>query len=176
MAERKGDWMQTYTGRAFWPMDPRPEEICIEDIAHALSHICRYVGHCVRFESVAEHSVLLYKAVPPELKKPALLHDAPEAYIVDLPRPIKPFIRAYKYLERDVAEAIQTKFGVPNIYPKELAEYDTRILLDEQQQNMAPPPMPWGMQDMEPLGVKLEFWSPQVAEIMFLAAFREAFA
>jgi hypothetical protein len=175
MDGRKGNWMQTFSGRAFWPMDPRPEEICIEDIAHALSQICRYLGHCIRFQSVAEHSVLLYRAVPQELKRAALMHDSPEAYVVDLPRPIKPFIRQYKYVERDVAEAIKKKYKIDDLYPPALAKYDTRILVDEQQQNMAPPPMPWESADLEPLGVKLEFWSPQVAEIMFLSAFREAF-
>jgi len=175
MAERKGAWMQTFTGRAFWPMDPQPEEVCIEDIAHALSHICRYVGHCLRFYSVAEHSVLLYRFAPAEFKKAALMHDSPEAYVVDLPRPLKPFIRSYKYIERDVAEAIQKKFDLPNICPPEVAKLDARILQDEQQQNMSSPPMSWSTQALEPLGVKLEFWSPQVAEVMFLSAYREAF-
>lgn len=55
--ERAGDWMQTFTGRQFWPMDPRPEDLDILDIAHALSLLCRFGGHCQRFYSVAEHSV-----------------------------------------------------------------------------------------------------------------------
>lgn len=46
MNERKGDWFLTYTGIHFYPMDPRPEEVCIEDIAHALALQCRFNGHC----------------------------------------------------------------------------------------------------------------------------------
>jgi hypothetical protein len=67
IAER-GDWIQTATGRPFWPIDPRPEDIDIEDIAHALSMLCRFGGHCLRFYSVAEHSVLLSQYVAPEHK------------------------------------------------------------------------------------------------------------
>ena len=66
VSARKGDWMQTYTGRQFWPIDPRANEVHIEDIAHALSMMCRYNGHCRTFYSVAEHSVLVSQHVPPE--------------------------------------------------------------------------------------------------------------
>ena len=55
--ERRGDWMQTHSGLRFYPLDPRPEDIRIEDIAHALPMICRFNGHCSRFYSVAEHSL-----------------------------------------------------------------------------------------------------------------------
>ena len=72
---RKGNWMQTFTGRQFWPADPRADEIDIRDIAHALSMQCRYAGHCTQFYSVAEHCVLLANAIP-EQKLWALLHDA----------------------------------------------------------------------------------------------------
>ena len=59
MSERGGDWMQTYSGFQFWPLDPRPEEIHVIDIAHSLANQCRYAGHCREFYSVAQHSVLL---------------------------------------------------------------------------------------------------------------------
>lgn len=64
--DRRGDWIQTFTGRRFWPLDPRPEDVCIEDIAHALSLKCRFGGHCTRFYSVAEHSVHVSNYVPAE--------------------------------------------------------------------------------------------------------------
>ena len=69
---RKGGWIQTYTGRQFWPMDPRSHEVFIEDIAHSLSMMCRYAGHCERFYSVAEHSILLARHVSYENKLAAL--------------------------------------------------------------------------------------------------------
>lgn len=96
MNERKGDWIQTYTGRQFWPLDPKPEEVCIEDIAHALSQQCRYAGHTIRFYSVAQHSVEIALRVPRAAALWGLLHDAAEAYLVDLPRPVKYLMPAYK--------------------------------------------------------------------------------
>ena len=59
MTARVGDWIQVYTGGQFWPLDPRPEEIHIEDIAHALALTCRFTGHCREFYSVAQHSLLV---------------------------------------------------------------------------------------------------------------------
>lgn len=63
---RIGDWMQTASGRMFWPVDPRPEDVEINDIAHALSLTCRYCGHVREFYSVAQHSVLVSDAAPAE--------------------------------------------------------------------------------------------------------------
>ena len=84
--KRKGDWMQTHSGIQFWPLDPRPEDILIEDIAHALSNQCRFAGHCCFHYSVAQHSVLVSENVPAQDAMWGLLHDAGEAYLVDLPR------------------------------------------------------------------------------------------
>lgn len=88
--------IQTYTGRKFWPLDPRPEDVCIEDIAHALSLKCRFGGHCKRFYSVAQHSVLVCNTLnanggrsSPTLLMQGLMHDAAEAYLPDFPSPIK---------------------------------------------------------------------------------------
>ena len=84
-----GDWIQTYTGRRFYPLHPRAEDVSILDIAHALSLKTRFSGHCSTFYSVAEHSILVAKQVPKELQLHALLHDAAEAYLPDVARPIK---------------------------------------------------------------------------------------
>lgn len=88
--------IQTYTGRKFWPLDPRPEDVCIEDIAHALSLKCRFGGHCKQFYSVAQHSVLVCNTLnanggrrDPALMMQGLMHDAAEAYLTDIPGPIK---------------------------------------------------------------------------------------
>jgi uncharacterized protein len=87
--------MQTYTGLAFWPLDPRPDEIRLVDIAHALSKLCRYGGQCLSFYSVAEHSLLVASKAPDHLKLVALMHDASEAYLLDIPRPIKRHLAGY---------------------------------------------------------------------------------
>ena len=172
---RAGDWMQTYSGRQFWPVDPRAEDVFIEDIAHSLSMACRYAGHCLRFYSVAEHSVHLSRYVPEPFKLWALLHDASEAYLVDVPRPLKPSLTGYAALERRVMDEVALRFGLGVLMPPEVKDADNRILIDESQQNMSPCVQPWNLPG-EPLGVTLEYWSPEVAEAKFLAAFEELYA
>jgi 5'-deoxynucleotidase YfbR-like HD superfamily hydrolase len=109
---RLGGWLQTFTGGEIWPIDPRPEEINIVDIAQALSQQCRYAGHTTRFYSVAEHSVYISREVPAELALWGLLHDASEAYLVDIPRPLKPYMPVYKHWERELMQVIAAKFGL----------------------------------------------------------------
>jgi uncharacterized protein len=168
---RRGDWMQTFTGRQFWPMDPSPAEVDIRDIAHALSMICRYGGHCERFYSVAEHSVLGALTIADEaLRLPFLLHDAPEAYLVDVPRPVKPYLDGYGEAEQRVWLAIAGCFGLPPELPDGVKHADNAILLDEMQQNMKAPPAPWRI-GTEPLGVRLRYWKPEEAEAIFLNTF-----
>jgi hypothetical protein len=167
---RKGDWKQTVSGRQFWPLDPRPNEVFIEDIAHALAMQCRFGGHCLRFYSVAEHSVLLSRSAEPSLKLWALMHDAAEAYVIDVPRPLKRSLPGYKEAEDAVMRAICVRFKLHLGMPPAVKRLDERILSDEQQQNMAPAPHPWS--DMrEPLGVTLQFWSPERARREFLSEF-----
>lgn len=170
----RGDWIQTALGGQFWPIDPRPDEIDPEDVAHALSLLCRFGGHCLRFYSVAEHSVLLARAVAPHNRLWALLHDATEAYLVDVPRPLKPFLVGYKEAEDKIARAVCDRFGLPMEMPAEVRAADTRILTDERHQNMAPAPKPWST-DAEPLGVTLQFWSPPRAKREFLAELASSF-
>lgn len=83
----KEPWIQTYTGKQYSYEEPTPDMICIEDIARALSHLCRFTGHCKKFYSVAQHSVL----VSHQTKNPflGLMHDADEAYTGDMCRPLK---------------------------------------------------------------------------------------
>ena len=107
----RGDWMQTFTGRKFWILDPRPEDIDIVDIARALSKQCRYAGHCLRFYSVAEHSVHLARAASPDVAFEALMDDSPEAYLVDLIRPSKPAFPQYAAIENRIKAAIAARFG-----------------------------------------------------------------
>jgi hypothetical protein len=166
----RGDWIQTAMGRQFWPMDPRPDEIFIDDIAHALSLLCRFGGHCLRFYSVAEHSVLMSRQASPQYKLWALLHDATEAYLVDVPRPLKPFLIGYEQAEQNIMRAIEVRYHLHLGMPDEVKQLDRAILMDERLQNMAEAPIAWST-DCAPLGVELQFWSPEQARAEFLAAF-----
>lgn len=167
-----GDWIQTFTGAQFWPCSPRVEDIDIEDIAHALSLQCRYMGHCQNFYSVAEHCVLVSDSLPPKWKLWGLLHDAAEAYLVDMARPIKPFLTNYKELEDQLMHAVVEKFGLEPIFPMpdEVKAVDNRILFDERAQNLKAPPTPWN-NELQPLGVTLKLWAPKMAEAVFLDTF-----
>lgn len=171
-SERLGDWIQTATGGMFWPLDPRPEEIDVLDIAHALANMCRYGGHCLRFYSVAEHSVLMARHVSPPNRLWALLHDASEAYIVDVPRPLKRFLVGYQAAEDDVMKAVCQRFGMSVEMPHEVKAADSAILVTEMLHNMAPPPKAWAGQ-VEPLEVTLKFWSPDQARDEFIKTYKD---
>ncbi|MGE0677833.1 phosphohydrolase [Pseudolabrys sp.] len=167
---RIGEWMQTYTGKKFWPMDPRPEEIDIIDIGRALSKMCRYGGHSLKFYSVAEHCVLCSRAAPAHLKMTALLHDASEAYLVDVPRPIKPALDNYYKIEANLMQVISKKFGAVWPLPPEVKQIDNAILRDERLAIMAHMDVPseiWG-DAAEGLGVEIECWNPERAFQEFL--------
>lgn len=172
LPEPTTDWMQTYTGRQFFPLEPRVADVVIEDIAHALAHQCRYAGHTCGFYSVAEHSVHIYRSISRQNRFWGLMHDAPEAYLVDLIRPIKRAIPQYKIIEENLMHVICTAFGLPWECPQEVHDADNAILNDERMQAMGPPPKPWAT-PRETLGVKLEFWPPYMARKMFLEAFHE---
>ena len=107
-------WIQTYTGRQFWPLAPQAEHVDIRDIAHSLAMQCRFNGHCRGFYSVAQHSVLVSQVVPPEDALWGLLHDAAEAYISDLPRPLKNTAPEFRAAEHRLLTVILGRLGCPS--------------------------------------------------------------
>lgn len=133
---RFGDWMVTFTGKRYWPLDPRPEDVSIEDIAHHLSLICRFGGACRTFYSVAQHSTLLSEVAEEnehdfEFIKWCLLHDAAEAYIGDMVRPLKKQLQEYDELDDRNLNVIATKFGLAWPVPSEVKELDNALLFEE---------------------------------------------
>ena len=169
---RIGGWLQTATGGQFWPMDPRPEEVQLDDIAHALSHLCRFAGHCREFYSVAQHSVLVSQYVPRAHAFQALLHDAAEAYLVDLPRPLKLELPDYRNLEKRVQAAIYQRFHLPAEEPPCIKAADDRVLGQEHRDLMAVTPFDWSRLDrLEPLPVRVQPQSPRRAYGGFLLRF-----
>lgn len=174
--ERIGDWMQTANGRQFWPLDPRADEVHIDDIAHALANQCRFAGHCREFYSVAQHSVLVSFQVPAEDALWGLLHDASEAYLVDLPRPVKRASEigaAYMRAETAVMAAICDHFGLPREEPSSIKEADNVILMTEVRDIMAPPPAPWRASGVKPLPLSIMTWTPGQARRRFFDRFEE---
>lgn len=166
-------WMQTYTGRQFFPTSPRTEDIDILDIAHALSLTCRYGGHVDRFYSVAEHSVLVSQNVPAEHALWGLLHDAAEAYVGDMVRPLKLQMPTYRHVEDRILTAIALKFDLPGLtIPLAVKNADARILLDERAALMKAPPHPWDVDGFAPLGANVVGCKPPAAEAIFLDRFR----
>lgn len=175
--ERRGDWMQTYSGRAFWPLDPRPEEVSIIDIAHHLSMKCRYAGASRCFYSVAEHSVHICRALrlagaAVEVQLWGLMHDAAEAYLPDVTRPIKPDLQGFAAIEARVMRAICIAFGIEGAQPDIVTRYDEAILADEREQIMGPPPRPW-RQTAPPLGINIRGWEPPRAALEFFGEFAD---
>jgi len=117
VSARKGNWIETFTGRQFYPLDPRPEDVDIEDIAHALSLICRFNGHTKYHYSVAQHSVYcaqlaLSRGYTSLVALYALLHDAAEAYCCDIPRPLKPSLTDYAAIEDGIMAVIYARYGL----------------------------------------------------------------
>jgi hypothetical protein len=137
------EWIQTYCGLRFDPMHPQWDYVNIMDIAHALSNQCRFSGHTNWFYSVAQHSVLVSEHCAPEEALYGLLHDAAEAYLVDLPRPIKQALRArgirvFDQMEFRIREAIFRRFGLENRIPESVKLADELLLATEAQDLMFP--------------------------------------
>ena len=177
---RQGNWFQTFSGTQFFLTDPHPDDVSIEDIAHALSLICRFGGHTRAFYSVAEHSVRCYHYVAslypscPILQLHTLLHDASEAYLGDVVRPLKVSTPFYADLERRTMRVIYDALGVPpmDAWQHEIVkDADNRLLMTERRDLIRHRDIPWSTND-EPLPGRIEPYSSKQAELMFLAAYR----
>lgn len=130
-------WIYTYTGQKVNLYDPDPDTIKLTDIAHGLSNICRWGGQASMFYSVAQHSVMVSKMCKtyPML---GLFHDASEAYLGDICRPLKrsPSFNHFRELEQNLLSVIQLKFCGTNIEVAEVKEADEQALVMEAEQLM----------------------------------------
>lgn len=172
MSHRIGDWIQTFTGKCFYPLNPRPEDICIEDIAHNLSNLCRFGGSCTSFYSVAEHSYHVSTIVPKEHALCALLHDAPEAYILDVPTPLKKYLTNYQEMEDRIWKVISEVFQLPLELPKEVKEADYAVLLTEKACLMNSCSQAWAERG-SPAKIAISCFSPFFSEVYFLSYYRK---
>lgn len=166
------NWIATYTARQFWPLDPRPEDVCIQDIAHSLALKCRFNGHCTGFYSVGQHCVLGSYLVSDKNALWFLLHDAPEAYLFDACRPVKndlPFIRE---LEDRLMRCICDRFDLPYETPTEVKQMDDILLVTEIRDIMHRQSEHWPNYQADPLPERISCWTWQEAKSHFLSRFK----
>jgi hypothetical protein len=120
--------IRSYTGLYVNVFDPTPEMFRIEDIAHALSHQCRFSGHLPNFYSVAQHCVLASVRVHPDFAYDALMHDSSEAYLLDIPSPIKQHLPNYKDIENNLMKVLAKVFKFEYPLSKEVKQVDLEML------------------------------------------------
>lgn len=165
-------WIQTYTGRQFYPLDARPKDVDVRDIAHSLALQSRFNGHCLRFYCVADHSVRVSQILPGEDALWGLLHDAAEAYIGDLPRPVKKGAPDFRAIEERLLVVVAEAFGLPWPMPQSVHRADDQLLATEARDLMRPHPASWELRE-EPLPGRIEPLEWAQAEAAFLALFKE---
>lgn len=125
-------WIATFTGRKVNPCNLRPDDVCIEDIAHHLACLNRFTGATRVPISVAEHCVRMSRICPPELALECLLHDATEAYLNDQARPVKPQLHNFRNLEEKAEVAIRKALGLPGReHPQAVKSWDNVMLVWE---------------------------------------------
>ncbi len=165
-------WIQTFTGLQFWPLDPRPEHVSIVDIAHALGMKCRFTGHTRAFYSVAQHCVLMARQAAPELRRWALLHDAGEAYLPDVAKPLKPHLAGFHEIETRVMRAVSEALRLPWPEPQGIKLLDLKMLATERRDLMALQPAEWvDLERVEPFEEVILPWGPGMAEDLFMREF-----
>jgi hypothetical protein len=171
-----GPFIQTVSGRRVNPFAPSPDDIDLGDIAVALSNQCRFGGHTRRYYSVAQHACIvsdqvLARAGDAHAALWALLHDASEAYLIDLPHPIKhrsELGRLYREAEEELEEIIRQRFGLSGPAPASVKEVDRAVLATER---AALTMVAWHwpeLEGVEPLEIEIDPWPPEVAAAEFL--------
>lgn len=166
----------TAAGRYFDFTQPERSDFGIVEIAHALSHICRFTGHVRDFYSVAQHSVAVSYVVPPEDALDGLLHDAHEAFVGDVAAPLKQLLPDFKALERSIEAAVRRRFGLPADLPKSVKRADLILLATEQRDLMPAHADAWEWESIpgiQPLAGHILPIGAAEARRQFLARFAE---
>lgn len=193
--ERKGGWIETWSGKRFWPIDPRSEDVDINDIAHALSMQCRFLGHIPFMYTVAQHSVYVLQTFRSISEKiwckeaclAVLMHDGAEAYVCDCSSPIKPYLTNYQEIEDRILESIYEKFDITE-YLMPQCTNDTlyrgeklqKLLHKADMMMLAAEALYFGMNKKNdwtlpepPANININPWTPHEAKVNFLKAFEE---
>lgn len=169
--------IRTFTGRLVNPINLKPEDVCIEDIAHALSLQCRFNGHVRLFYSVAEHSYRASFLVPEEQALAALMHDRSEAYLPDMTRPVKysPWMYFFRMIEHRVDRVTAIPFGVPVKKSPEVEAADKVMCAVEQYDlmNRSRPELKWLHHPYAHKVQRIKPFLPLEAEERFLTRYEE---
>ena len=171
-ADRRAAFITTQSGRAFYPFDPKPADVDLGDIAHALAQKCRWNGHTNRFYSVAQHSVLVARyTIAPADRLWGLLHDAGEAYLPDVPSPIKRFCPEIVEAENRILAAVAVAFDLPPMLPSTVHYADMLVRSAEARDLMGLDVTlaPWN--EFPPFGDGIVALPPDAAERLFFDTF-----
>lgn len=203
-ATRDKTWIETYSTKQFWLLDPDGAAVDPIDVAHAIAYQCRYNGHtsnqalkklrknshypayperidgCDDFLSVAEHcchlaDYCLAQGWGPQKAFQALIHDAGEAYSGDIPRPWKNAVPRLRDLEHELDMVVLPALGGAGEKPDWLDKIDTRILQDERTQARNPSSHDWKLDGYEPLGITIQFWNPERAKREWMRRYNELY-
>lgn len=173
---RRGDWTQMVSGRRMWPLDPRPGDILITDVAHGLALANRYGGHTREPFNVAQHSVLVSLHCDPADAGWGLLHDATEGLgLPDIVGPVKRFLPWFKVHEKRLMRAVCQRYGLDEKEPPSVKLAD-RLLLATEKRDLMSEGDHWAeIHGIKPLEERITPWSWQDAERRFLERFEELF-
>lgn len=173
-------WIQTYENKVLDLLGPAQSAITISDIAYALSGEYRYTNY-TRL-TVAQHSVLCARMAPVGYRYEALMHDAHEAAMGDISKPVKNAIKMLALeagaswdpvaeLDRRLRRAYALRFDLAEHIPAKVKEIDLRMLQTERQQLLAPPARSWKLEGVEPYRLNIQVWSPVKAQQEFMVNF-----
>lgn len=163
----------TADGGYFNFLDFDDSKVTLYGIAHALSNICRFGGHAPQFYSVAQHSYYVSQVVPPEYALYGLLHDAAEAYLGDMVKPLKDLLPQFQTMESQLVVRIFREFNLAPELP-ECVKYADRVLLGTEQRDIMRNSDDWGAATELPLfELVIKPWTPERARTMFLERYYE---
>ena len=175
-------FITTFTGKQFYFNQLHTAIFDVIDIAHALSQLCRYNGHCSQFYSVAEHCCLIHDWIRQEYRhdihpghqkiikdhmRAGLFHDAVEAYTGDIVGPLLSLFPDFHQYSQQIEQKIAIDFQLEYPFPSIVKEADKRILVDEMSYLFTKDAIPWDKLTKTKLGVQIQCWKPEQAKQEF---------